>query len=405
MTPELRKALRGDFELFARKAHGEALEDPYIKYLCHELGKVAYGENRRLVVNLPPRHLKTFASSVCLPAFILGREPYAKILVITYGENLAVDIAHKIREIVRKKWYRAAFTTRLAADRNRITDFATTEGGGVYAVPIGGQLTGYGADYIIIDDPLEIKDAHNVDRIAFVNDRFDSVICNRLNHPSQGTIVLVAHRLNETDLSGLVQADDDWKRIILPFEATRTERFDLGNGRIWKRAKGDLLRPNEFSPKECERIRKSRNYHALYQQDPGVSGLPKIEAHHFILDPTFGGHALPAVISIDTGEAEGFRNSFSVAQVWYVTPNRYILADQWRGRVRYDRLREECKALIKRYRPTVALIERAGSGAALLADLGRFRWLELIPRATRVQSRQTSCAHSGHPREEDCPVG
>ena len=94
MTPELKRALRTDFESFVRKAHGEALDDPYIEHLCFELRQVAFGKSRRLVVNLPPRHLKTFASSVCLPAYILGRQPSAKVLVITYGENLAGDIAH-----------------------------------------------------------------------------------------------------------------------------------------------------------------------------------------------------------------------------------------------------------------------------------------------------------------------
>ena len=105
MTPELKRALRTDFESFVRKAHGEPLEDPYIGYLCRELGQVPRGQNRRLIVSLPPRHLKTFACSVCLPAYILGRQPAAKVLVITYGENLATDIAHGIRELLRTSWF------------------------------------------------------------------------------------------------------------------------------------------------------------------------------------------------------------------------------------------------------------------------------------------------------------
>ena len=92
----------------------------YIEYLCHELGQVPRGQNRRLIVSLPPRHLKTFTCSICLPAYILGRQPAAKVLVITYGENLAADIAHGIRELLRASWFKAAFSTRLAADRNRV---------------------------------------------------------------------------------------------------------------------------------------------------------------------------------------------------------------------------------------------------------------------------------------------
>jgi hypothetical protein len=388
MTPELKRALRTDFESFVRKAHGEPLDDQYIEYLCFELRQVALGKSRRLVVNLPPRHLKTFASSVCLPAYILGRQPSAKVLVITYGENLAADIAHGTRELLRAPWYKSAFSTRLAANRNRVTDFATTAGGGVYAAPIGGQLTGYGADYIIIDDPLEIKDADNDTRIGFVNDRFDTVIRSRLNRPSEGAIVIVAHRLNENDLAGHVLAEGGWKHVVLPFEATEEQVFDLGSGRTWRRAKGELLRPKEFSGRECERISKTSNFQALYQQDPRASGLAKIETRHFVLTPRRLNFDLPGVMSIDTGEAMGQHNSHSVAQVWHVAPDRYVLDDQWRGQVSYSELRSTCRDLIRRHRPAVVLIEQAGSGRALASDLRKNRSLqviEMLPRESKLE--------------------
>jgi hypothetical protein len=151
MTADLRAVLRQDFVSFLLKAHGESLDDAYIPYLASELSRVANRETKRLIVNLPPRHLKTFASSICLPAFILGHDPSAKIMLVTYGENLAVEIAARVRGILRAPWYQAAFNTRISPDHARVSDFATTAGGGVYAVPIGGQITGYGADFIIID--------------------------------------------------------------------------------------------------------------------------------------------------------------------------------------------------------------------------------------------------------------
>ena len=86
MTPALKAAVRRDYQSFLRKAHDSALEDPYIELLTFELEKVARGTTRKLIVGLPPRHLKTVASSICLPAFILGHDPAAKILIVTYGE-------------------------------------------------------------------------------------------------------------------------------------------------------------------------------------------------------------------------------------------------------------------------------------------------------------------------------
>lgn len=347
MTADLRTVLHQDFVSFLLKAHGESLGDPYIPYLGRELSRVARRETKRLIVNLPPRHLKTFASSICLPAFILGRDPRAKIMIITYGENLAVEIADRVRGILRAAWYRATFGTTISPDHARVSDFATTEGGGVYAVPIGGQLTGYGADFIIIDDPLEIKDAENIARIEFVNDRFDQVIRNRLNHPSRGAIVIVAHRLHENDLCGHVLADgDDWTTVVLPFEATRSARFDLGHGKKWRRKKGDLLRENEFTEGDRRRLRKLRNFEALYQQNPDGTALPKILAKHFALQPLVDNERVPAVISVDPGQAEGEGNSFSVVQVWRVRSMGYFLADQWRGRESYDKLRSVCRRMI-----------------------------------------------------------
>ena len=236
-----------------------------------------------------------------------------------------------------------------------------------------------------------MKDANNVVRIAFVNGRFDEAVRTRFDHPSTGAIVIVAHRLNEADLAGHVLAEGDWKHIVLPFEATRKEVFDLGNGRTWKRTKGELLRPDEFSAKDCERLRKSSNFRALYQQDPSATGLPEIEPRHFALAPRGLNFDRPVVMSIDTGEALGLRNSHSVVQVWQVAPDRYILTDQWRDRVAYGELRSACKTLIVRHRPTVVLIERAGSGRALASDLANrsLDVIELTPHESKLERLRT----------------
>ena len=95
----------------------------------------------------------------------------------------------------------------------------------------------------------------------------------------------------------------------------------------------------------------------------------------------------PVVLSIDTGEAMGLRNSHSVVQVWQVAPDRYILTDQWRDRVAYRELRSACKTLIVRHRPTVILIERAGSGRALASDLANpsLDLLEVTPHESKLE--------------------
>jgi hypothetical protein len=140
MKPEIESLLRENFEAFVMKVFrslhdGEKLgPQSYIEYLCHELKEVANGNTRRLVVNLPPRHLKTFLG-ICLAAWILGRKPSSKILVATYADRLAQDIAYKIRQILQLPWYKTVFKTRIAEDRAKVNDFATLQSGAVSTPP------------------------------------------------------------------------------------------------------------------------------------------------------------------------------------------------------------------------------------------------------------------------------
>jgi hypothetical protein len=278
MKQELKSAIRTDFTSFVRKAflemHDSKLEDEYIGYLCFEAAKIATGDSIRMVVNIPPRHLKTFTCSVCLPAWILGNDPYAKIMIVAYGEDLAKDIAHKIRSILRSPWYQEAFATRIDKSRFSVMDFATTEGGKVYAVSIGGQLTGHGGDYIFVDDPAQISDADDVEKLLGINRVFDEVIVNRLDNPKTGSILIVAHRLNENDLSGHVLREGGWDHVVLAYIAERTKKYKVGHG-IWRRQKGTLLRDDNEANVKKNRARP--NFQSVYQQNPAATALPCIK--------------------------------------------------------------------------------------------------------------------------------
>jgi predicted phage terminase large subunit-like protein len=384
MYPHVRALLRKDFYAFVRKAFadrhpGSSLDDSYIEYVCYELAKIATGKIDRAVVNVPPRHLKTFVGSTWLPAYILGRDPSARIMVVSYGENLAREIAQNIRGTMKTEWYKELFKTRIAKDRSRAMDFATTQGGGVRAFSIEGGITGFGADYIIVDDPLEIKDADNTAQIDHVSRLFDETIRSRLNDPNTGRIVIIAHRLNTVDLSGHVLKEDGWHHIALPFIATRNTKFRIGD-EVWKRKKGELLRPHPEP--EVKRIRKLGNFETLYQQNP-TGGLPRLTANHFsTVDPSAVEDS-PVVLSIDPGQELGEKNSFGVIQVWRPRGNEYFLQDQWRARASYKDLKFAAKQFIRSLRPSAVLIEKVGAGLALLSDIEPRSWMSVVPVVPR----------------------
>ena len=160
---------------------------------------------KRLVVNVPPRHLKSLAASVALPAWLLGHDPTLAIVNVTYGQDLSDKFARDCRAIMTSDWYQALFATRLNSPRGRRSRSSRRPRGGFrLATSVGGVLTGRGADVIIIDDPLKPADALSESRRAGANDWFDWTLYPRLNDKQKGAIVIVMQRLHEDDLAGHV---------------------------------------------------------------------------------------------------------------------------------------------------------------------------------------------------------
>src|ERR1700721_1916297 len=112
------------------------------------------GKIRRLMINLPPRSLKSHCASIAFIAWLLGHNPATQIIAASYGQDLADKLARDTRTLMEADWYRALFPTRLSA-RKAVNDFTTTAGGTRMATSVGGVLTGRGADVIVIDDPLK----------------------------------------------------------------------------------------------------------------------------------------------------------------------------------------------------------------------------------------------------------
>jgi hypothetical protein len=133
---------------------------PYLEYLLNELTGVAEGHETRLIINLPPRHLKSVLTSIVFVAWLLGRDPRQRIAVISHSQALAFDLASKTLQLINSEFYQRAFPgLRLRDNGRKAMDFVTTEGGGRYAASFETGITGRGFDIIIIDDPIS---AHHV---------------------------------------------------------------------------------------------------------------------------------------------------------------------------------------------------------------------------------------------------
>ena len=388
MRHDLNLLLRNDLLSFAQKAFWEMNaqrmpEDRYLELLASRLAEVVTGDSKRLIVNLPPRHFKSWIGSVCLSAWILGRDPSAKILMVTYGQELADKIAHTIRGIMRSEWYRELFKkTRLAKSRSKLVDFVTTAGGGVRSVSIEGGVTGHGADYILIDDPTELKDCDNVKRLDRVVELFDTEILTRLNNPKRGRVVIIAHRVNEDDLPGHLLEQGRWEHLKLPLIAMRRRSYKLPDGGVWIREKGELLRPDAFTQRDIELLQVARRpgFETVQQQNPGGTKL-RIKPEHF---GQFPSALVPmsdagVVLSVDPGQKGGPTNSFSVVQAWLPVRGNHVLLEQWRDQAHYPVLREAVRRMIKRHNASAVLIEDTNQGPSLVSEIRPHPGMRICP--------------------------
>jgi predicted phage terminase large subunit-like protein len=368
----LQAALRKDFLSFARKAirelEGTKLGDePYLRYLADELDQFAGNGIRRLIVNLPPGHLKTWLASTCLTAWMLAHDPSLKVIIVTHAEHLSKTIARNIRSILQSSWFKEVFASRIKKGHAEVTDFGTTAGGGVFVTSFRGGPTGRRADAIIVDDPHDISDG--LEEIERTIGRFNTVLLTRLNDRKNGRVLVVAHRVHEHDLSAHLLQKKKWKHVLLPLVATRDQTYG-----DWLRRKGELLRPDAFGADDIDELRASSfnpDFEMLHQQDCDLHTLPAIRASHFptITEPM--PPSAPIVLSVDPGVASGRRSAFNVMQVWRVGADRYYLIDQFREQCEFSDLIEALRKLRKRYKPVAIIIERAANGHALISQLRR----------------------------------
>jgi predicted phage terminase large subunit-like protein len=389
VKPIFNAALRKDLYCFVKKAfleaHGYKLGDQtYVEYICYNLSKIGTERERLFVVNLPPQHLKTFCTS-CLIAWYLGQHPKHRVLVIGYTGEHAESISRRVRDTMRSEWYQDAFRTRISPSRSSASNFETTAGGGIYAVSANGSVTGRPADLIVYDDPVQITDCNNLEHLEKVNRQFDSLIMSRLSNPAKGCVVIVAHRLNENDISGHVLKQGGFRHICLPAVAPRKKRFQMGD-QTWLRRKGDPLRPDQYPKKVIARLRKSvliPDFETLYQQNPGGGSSIRIKQEHFHFRDLHRMPEQPIILSVDPGGL-GMRSdkSYSVIQLWIpLDAGDHLLWDQFRAQCGLDELWAAFRRFARRT-PSAILIENTANGPALIERakrIGRYRVIPITP--------------------------
>jgi predicted phage terminase large subunit-like protein len=389
LTPEELKAFsRQDLSVFIercfheRNPQTEYLHNWHIEVIAAELEKCLRGKTKRLIINLPPRSLKSVCASVAFPAFILGQNPAAKIICASYGQKLAETLAGDHRAIMVSDWYRDLFPgTRLARRKQAINDFRTTQQGFRLSTSVGGPMTGQGGDFIIIDDPHKSDEALSDSRRDAVNGWFDNSVICRLNNQHTGCIILIMQRLHEDDLVGHVQKLGDWRLVKFPAIAEEDEYFEIQNffgKRRLERKKGEPLHPAQAPLEALIRLRQSMgeyNFAGQYQQTPAPAEGGRIKRAWFkYYTPADRPEKFDRIVqSWDTANKDAEGNDFSVCTTWGLKGEKVYLLDVLRRRMDYPELKKSVRDQGEKYKADVILVEDKASGTPVIQELRRDR--------------------------------
>jgi predicted phage terminase large subunit-like protein len=346
----------------------------HIDAMAYQLERVRKGEVTRLIINLPPRHLKSIMISVAFPAFLLGHDPGYRIFGISYGADLALKHSADFRAIVESPWYRRTFP-RMRISRSLDTAIHTTRRGYRKATSVNAALTGFGGDCFIIDDPQKPADAQSEAQRNSLNQWFSNTLLSRLDSKERGSIVVVMQRVHLNDFTGyLLENAGVWTVLSLPAIAEEDTQIPLGNGSIHVRLAGEALHPEHESLATLEILRRqfgSDAFSAQYQQAPVPAGGAMIRRawlKYYEKAPERT-YRTKVIQSWDTAAKAGAHNDWSVCTTWLLADKHYYLLDLTRGRYEYPHLRKVALALAERFKPNVVLIEDASTGQALAPEL------------------------------------
>jgi predicted phage terminase large subunit-like protein len=371
---------RLDFGAFAYGAYevvhpGEPLDSNWhIDSLCYRLAGMGTGRfPGRLVINLPPRSLKSYLVSVAFVAWMLGRTPSLRIICASYSEDLANKFSRDCRALMESPFYKRVFRTRLNPKKSTEGEFETTQRGSRLATSVGGTLTGRGADILIVDDPTKANDANSQTALAAANEWFRNTAISRLNNQSASLVIVTQQRLHTNDLSGTL-LDQGWPSLIIPAVATQDEEYVTADDEVYARPLGELLQTGRDTPAAIEETKRSvgsRIFAAQYQQNPTPPDGNMIKAAWLPRYPSTPPRKKfrSVVLSCDPAGKAGIKNDYTAITVTGIIEKELYLLHVCRGHWTVLQMQERILALASEWEVTHVIVEDTSSGMGLIQML------------------------------------
>ena len=364
-----------DFMKFVEEVWPGFIHGRHHEKMARAFERVANGEVKRLIINMPPRHTKSEFASYLLPAWFLGRFPHKKVIQTSHTAELAVGFGRKVRNLVDSEVYKRLFPkVELQSDSKAAGRWNTNHGGDYFAIGVGGAVTGKGADILIIDDPHSEQEA----TIAETNPEvYDKTYEWYTSGPRQrlqpgGAIVIVMTRWSKKDLTGQVvkaaaqRQGEDWEVIDFP-------AILPSGGPLW---------PEFWKLEELEALRTelpNAKWQAQYMQQPtsDVSAIIKREWWQVWEDDT-PPYCDFLIQSWDTAFLKTERSDYSACTTWgvFYWPDsngreqaNIIALNAFKRRMEFPELKQQAYQQYQEWEPDSLIVEAKAAGSPLIFEL------------------------------------
>ncbi len=371
-----REESRVDFLTFVKKMWPAFIGGRHHETMADAFERVANGELKRLIINMPPRHTKSEFASYLFPAWFLGRYPEKKIIQTAHTAELAVGFGRKVRNLIGQDDFQSVFPgIELSSDSKAAGRWNTNKRGDYFAIGVGGAVTGKGADVLIIDDPHSEQEAalgaYNAEVYEKTYEWYTSGPRQRLQ--PGGAIIIVMTRWSTRDLTGKIiksvtqkEGVDEWEVIELPAIMPS----------------GKPLWPEFWPIDQLESLKAElpvSKWSAQYQQNPTSEEGALIKREWWQEWEKSEPPSCEAIIqSWDTAFLKTQRADYSACTTWGVfyradengdsQPN-LILLDAYKEKLEFPDLKRAAYEKYWEYEPDQMIVEAKAAGSPLIFEL------------------------------------
>lgn len=414
----------------------------HLRSICEHLELAYRGKIRLLIINIPPRHMKSLLSSVFFPCWVWVQEQHKQFFFASYSSSLSIRDSIKCRHLFKSEWFQARWPhIQLRPDQDQKQKYVNMHNGVRFSTSTTGTITGEGGDIIVIDDPHNVVEIESdAERQKVCYEFWDQALPSRLNDPNTGTKILIMQRIHHEDLTGHVlktlpegtldpeheNYDPEIIHLCVPAEYEEDHEYPFrphpeaaiqqdprapeANEYYDPKSDKNLLWPDRINRKALEDIKRPLGIYGAQGQlqqrpNPKEGGILKTtwwrewESDN---PPQF----IYVLQSWDTAfsekETKQSKPAYSACTTWgvFVHGGRYniMLMNRFRDYLAYPDLRRKAKEKFEADQPDAILIEKKASGQSLIQDLRQAN-IPVIPY--NPDRDKVARAHSVAPIFED----